>query len=596
MVNISGKRFSSTERNNKDSRKRTKEKQETKEIEFQNGGKAMRVMKRVLAAALSGAMLLSLTACGSGNTETQAAASSGGTSESTAAAAAAESAAPAANGEKVVRIAATSDPGSLGTFDEGSSSGRWNVLSYTYETLLSLEPDGSYAPMLAKSYKQIPEKSTPTHVVYEIELFDYIKDSEGNPITADDVVFSYEECLANGSGNQHTALTGNMDSIEKTGDYTVELACNKEAAGAVERMMSRVYVVSQKAYEESGDCMRTKPVGTGAYVVDNWVTGSSLTLAKNDNYWQTEDLRTSYQKQNADKIEYYFVTESAQMAIGLETNIYDVVTTLNYTNASRFMEGGESADGFDVTTLRDSMIQQMWVNRSEDSPLNDLRIAQAVLYAIDIDGLIQVVMEGKGEPEYCYGSDISLGYQEKWASEEYYPYDPDKAKALLDEAGYKPGDFTLTILCDTDEVRSKIAQTIQLFLADVGIEAEVTAFEQALWNTYQTDTTKYDLNISYNTTSGHITAIWNQLNSRQYAEHNMAGVRDNTLDDLLEKAAISQAAEDIDAAKQYMTEQAYHYTLFHKMANYITRSSVVAEPVFDTRGNFVPTASTYTWN
>ena len=558
----------------------------------------MRFMKRVMAVVLSGMMAASLAACGSGegSSTTTTTAPAAADAATTAPAVEADTPAPAAPGEKVVRIAASSDPGSLGTFDEGSSSGRWNVLSYTYETLLSLEPDGSFGSMLAKSYKKLPEKSTPTHVVYEIELYDYIKDSAGNPITADDVVFSYEECLNNGSGNQHTALTGNMDSIEKTGDYTVELACNKEAAGAVERMMSRVHVVSKKAYEESGDCMRTQPVGTGAYLVESWVTGSSLTLVKNEDYWQKEELRGDFQKQNADRIEYYFVTEAAQTAIGLETGSYDVVTTLNYTNAARFMEGGASSEGFAVTQLRDSIIQQMWVNRSEDSPLHDLRIAQAVLYAIDVDALIQVVMEGHGEPEYCYGSDISIGYQEKWATEPYYQYDPDKAKALLDEAGYKPGDFTLTILCDTDEVRSKTAQTIQLLLADVGIQSEVTSFEQALWNTYQTDTEKFDLNISYNTTSGHITALWNQLNSQQYAEHNMAGVRDDKLDSLLDQAAISQDSADIDAAKQYMTEQAYHYSLFHKQANYVTNSNVVREPVFDTRGNFVPTASVYTWN
>ena len=558
----------------------------------------MRFMKRVMAVVLSGMMAASLAACGSGegSSTTTTTAPAAADAATTAPAVEADTPAPAAPGEKVVRIAASSDPGSLGTFDEGSSSGRWNVLSYTYETLLSLEPDGSFGSMLAKSYKKLPEKSTPTHVVYEIELYDYIKDSAGNPITADDVVFSYEECLNNGSGNQHTALTGNMDSIEKTGDYTVELACNKEAAGAVERMMSRVHVVSKKAYEESGDCMRTQPVGTGAYLVESWVTGSSLTLVKNEDYWQKEELRGDFQKQNADRIEYYFVTEAAQTAIGLETGSYDVVTTLDYTNAARFMEGGASSEGFAVTQLRDSIIQQMWVNRSEDSPLHDLRIAQAVLYAIDVDALIQVVMEGHGEPEYCYGSDISIGYQEKWATEPYYQYDPDKAKALLDEAGYKPGDFTLTILCDTDEVRSKTAQTIQLLLADVGIQSEVTSFEQALWNTYQTDTEKFDLNISYNTTSAHITALWNQLNSQQYAEHNMAGVRDDKLDSLLDQAAISQDSADIDAAKQYMTEQAYHYSLFHKQANYVTNSNVVREPVFDTRGNFVPTASVYTWN
>ena len=76
----------------------------------------------------------------------------------------------------------------------------------------------------------------------------------------------------------------------------------------------------------------------------------------------------------------------------------------------------------------------MWINRSTESPLNDLKIAQAVLYAIDQQGLINVVMEGHGEPVYCYGSDLNIGFQEKWKTEDYYNYNPEKAKELLKEA------------------------------------------------------------------------------------------------------------------------------------------------------------------
>ena len=500
------------------------------------------------------------------------------------------------NQEKVVKIATTSDPGSLGAFDEGSSSGRWTVLAYTYENLMYQGSDGQYHPWLAKSWTKNEEKSTPTHVVYDVELYDYITDFNGNNITADDVVFSFNECLTNGTGNQHTALTGNLDSIEKTGDYTVEIAVNSEAAGGLEQMMTQVMIVSQKEYEASGDCMRSNPIATGAYKVESWTTGSSLILTKNENYWQKPELCGEVQMQNVDRIEYYFVTESAKMAIGLEPGIYDVVTNLNYSNASRFMEGGESADGFEVTTVRDTYIQQMWVNRSEESPLHDLRIAQAVLYAIDIDALITAVVEGHGEPCWCYGSDISIGFQEKWKKDDYYLYNLDKAKELLAEAGVKDGDLNLTILCDTDEVRSKIAQVIKLMLSEVGINAEVTSFEQALWNTYQTDPTKFDLNISYNGATGYITNTWRQLDSTRYAEHNMAMVRDDTLDNLIKTASITQDPDDLDAAKQYMTENAYHYALFHKEMNYVTNAKIITEPLYNVRGNIVPGATKYIWN
>lgn len=422
--------------------------------------------KRIFAGAMAAAMMLSLTACGGGSsTETTAAA--------TTAAAGTETAAPAGDQEKVVKIAYTSDPGSLGTFDEGSSSGRWTVLAYTYENLIYMGGDGEYYGILAKNWAKNEAESTPTNVVWDIELYDYIKDTAGNNITADDVVFSFNECLENGKGNQHTALTGSLVSIEKTGDYTVKLVCNSEAAGEVENMLTQVMIVSEKAYKDSGDCMRTMPVATGPYKVESWVTGSSLTLVKNEDYWQKEDLRVECQEQNVDKIEYYFVTESSQIAIGLETGIYDVATSLNYSNASRFMEGGESAANFNVEEARDNYIQQMWINRSTESPLNDLKIAQAVLYAIDQQGLINVVMEGHGEPVYCYGSDLNIGFQEKWKTEDYYNYNPEKAKELLKEAGVADGSLKLTILCDTDEVRVKTAQIIQAYLKEVGIDSEV---------------------------------------------------------------------------------------------------------------------------
>lgn len=544
----------------------------------------------LLKAGVAAFMAVSVMACSGGE--------SGGAATADPGTSAAETTqpAPAENQEKVVKIATTSDPGSLGAFDEGSSSGRWTVLAYTYENLMYQGSDGQYHPWLAKSWTKNEEKSTPTHVVYDVELYDYITDFNGNNITADDVVFSFNECLTNGTGNQHTALTGNLDSIEKTGDYTVEIAVNSEAAGGLEQMMTQVMIVSQKEYEASGDCMRSNPIATGAYKVESWTTGSSLILTKNENYWQKPELCGEVQMQNVDRIEYYFVTESAQMAIGLETGIYDVVTNLNYSNASRFMEGGESADGFEVTTVRDTYIQQMWVNRSEESPLHDLRIAQAVLYAIDIDALITAVVEGHGEPCWCYGSDISIGFQEKWKKDDYYLYNPDKAKELLAEAGVKDGDLNLTILCDTDEVRSKIAQVIKLMLSEVGINAEVTSFEQALWNTYQTDPTKFDLNISYNGATGYITNTWRQLDSTRYAEHNMAMVRDDTLDNLIKTASITQDPDDLDAAKQYMTENAYHYALFHKEMNYVTNAKIITEPLYNVRGNIVPGATKYIWN
>lgn len=459
-----------------------------------------------------------------------------------------------------------------------------------------IDNDGSFRGILAKDWSKNEELSKDGKAVYDVEIYDYITDTAGNHLTADDVIFSYNEALNNGKGNQHSALTGGMESIEKTGDYSIRFTWKRESAGEFEDAMAKVLVVSQKAYEDSGDCMRTKPVATGPYYVKDWSTGTSLTLAKNEDYWQKPELCGTFQKQNADEIVFYFVSEASQIAIGLETGSYDMNNTLNYTNASRFMEGGADAANFTVNAEPDAFLQQLWINRSEESPLHDLRIAQAVLYAIDQDGLIQAVSEGHGTKVYCYGTSMNIGYQQKWETEDYYNYNVDKAKELLADAGVTDGSLNLTILCDNDETRVKIAQVIKLYLAEVGINAEITSFDQALWNTYQTDPTKFDINISYNGGWGYITRTWNQLDSTRYEAHNMAMVRDDTLDNLIHTAQVSQDAADIDAAKQYMTENAFHYGLYRKEIYGITSNAKVTEAVYDYRGNLVPGACTYVWN
>lgn len=171
-----------------------------------------------------------------------------------------------------------------------------------------------------------------------------------------------------------------------------------------------------------------------------------------------------------------------------------------------------------------------------------------------------------------------------------------RPRKLLADAGVTDGSLNLTILCDNDETRVKIAQVIKLYLAEVGINAEITSFDQALWNTYQTDPTKFDINISYNGGWGYITRTWNQLDSTRYEVHNMAMVRDDTLDNLIHTAQVSQDAADIDAAKQYMTENAFHYGLYRKEIYGITSNAKVTEAVYDYRGNLVPGACTYVWN
>lgn len=556
------------------------------------------IWKKIALMAAGAILATGLSACGNRASETgatTAAAETAGANGSAAADAVQETA--DGDGKTTVRVCVTADPGSLGVFDEGSSNGRNSTLLQVYEKLAVTTPENEVKGVLLKDWYKDEENSTDDNVIYHLELWDSIYDTAGNHLTASDVVFCLNEMKENGAGTAHTVLAGYMKSITALDDYHLELVMNSTAIGKLEQILDGAFIVTQAAYEASENGMATQPVATGPYEVVSWTTGSGLVLGKNEDYWQKdESVLQAVQKANVDRIEYSIVTETAQQTIGLETNTLDVVSGINYLNAQRFMEGGESAEGFTVSSKDESRVQNLWLNRSEDSPLNDLRIAQACLYAIDNQAILDGAADGMGTVVNCFGSANCVDYLEKWDDEDYYGYDPEKAQELLAEAGHHFEDFKLKILCDNDEMRVKIAQIIQQYLLAAGIDSEVCSFESALWSTYQQDTTQYDINVSLCPASSYLPKTWEQLNGDNYSEHALAGVNDPEMNRLLKEAELVHTDESLDAAHRYMTDNAQVYGLFIRNMFFVTRDSVVEKPVFNVSGYCIPGAMTYAWN
>lgn len=553
---------------------------------------------RMIAVTLSMLLLVpGLTGCGSGETPSNAETEAPEAAASTESVPEAAAAPVTEDGETVVRVCVTQDPGSLGTFAEGSSNGRNSTLHQVYEKLAVTTPENEVKGVLLKDWYKDEENSTDDNVIYKLELWEGIHDTAGNPLTASDVVFCLNEMKENGAGTAHTVLTGYLKSITATDDYHLDMVLNSTAVGKLEQILDGTYIVTQAAYEASENGMATQPVATGPYKLVSWETGSNIILEKNEDYWQKdESVLVAQQMANVDRIEYYIVSETAQQTIGLETNTLDIVSGINYLNAQRFMEGGESAEGFTVVSGDESRLQNLWINRSADSPLNDLRIAQACLYAIDNEQILAGAADGMGKVVHCFGSDNCFDYLDKWETEDYYEYNPEKAKELLAEAGHQFSDFKLKILCDNDEMRVKIAQIIQQYLLAVDIDSEVCSYESALWSTYQQDTTQYDINVSLCPANAYLSKTWEQLNGDNYSDHALAGVNDPELNKLLQLAETRHTDEDLDNAHRYMTDDAQVYGLFVRSMFYVSRDSVVVSPVFTITGFSVPGAVTYVWN
>lgn len=497
------------------------------------------------------------------------------------------------DGKTVIRVGIEADPGTLDPFTTGSSNGKnATIKSCVYQYLGMIQGvGGELAPELAKSWTQVDA------VTYDIELFDYIHDSEGNPITADDVVFSYATCKQTGSFSSAKFI----ESMEKTGDYTLRLKITTPAVTLFERIMQGVPVVNQAAYEASADGMATELIATGPYVVKEWISGSSMILEKNENYWQTPELAAKDINQiaNVDRIEFSVIKEASQLAIALETGTVDMVYNLDATEAQRFMEGGESAEGFNVFTAVNNLTQTMFLNVSEHSVFHDnLALRQAVLYSFDSQGLVDGASNGYGVTCKTFGSDLLPDFQEQWHDEEYYEYNPEKAKELIAESGIDTNSVSLRIVTNNSSMRNKIAQILQAYLLQVGLKSEILPYEDTLFNTYKNDPTQWDILLDNCGTSDTLMGMWRGKLDQSCCA---AGSANMAMDDdmqALVNAAVhpdTNSPETVNALHQYVKDNAYVYGMYNNLSFTICRN-VTTEVALNSTPWLLPSGCTFVWN
>ena len=177
---------------------------------------------------------------------------------------------------------------------------------------------------------------------------------------------------------------GNIESITALDDYSVEFAFKTElGVGDLDKTLTECPVVSQAAYEASDDQFSTHPVGTGPYVVTDYVPGSSLTYEKRADYWQTPELTALFSKSNVDKIIFQVVTEPAQHAIALESGTANISANISGDDIDRFVDNSD----FNVFKFQDNLTWYMNFNGSKEV-FQSKELRQAMAYAIDTTAIL----------------------------------------------------------------------------------------------------------------------------------------------------------------------------------------------------------------
>lgn len=514
----------------------------------------MKTLKKLLAAMLALVMVLSMAACGGSGTTDQ--------SKSADSEAAEETAFQEIVAETVdtsrrttsdsderypkVTVAVSVDPQDLNPWNVNSGS-KGYVYCYIYESLFDYDAE-NYYPVLAKGYTVSDDG-----LQWDVQLYDYIYDSDGNHITADDVVFSYQVQIDSG----YAAKFGMFESIEKVDDYTVRFTWNKVIDGVceVEWPLCNIKIFDQEAYENGN--FASAPVATGPYVVEKFVTGSSVSLKANENYWQTDAaLIAKGHHQNVEQIEIVVIAEAAQQVIALQNGTIDVSVIVPKENLEDFTTG-EYSEQYQVASVPGAMIYYLMGNMSGNSIWSDVNFRKAVFYALNNEMIASVA-----SLPACtsFTSQKWKTFAEAWADENDYVsvYDPELAAQYLSESAYN-GE-TLVLVTQSEEVFKNQAVMIQALLEQVGIHVELNVVVDTEFSGITSTGEGYDLLLSRSGGPSLIGSFNKLFNTADFdGTHSIGMLSDAKLFELYAAANSAEGynVENMTALRDYVVENAY---------------------------------------
>ncbi len=355
----------------------------------------------------------------------------------------------------VLRYASHSTVSTPGYTPECTNNASLVYLTVAYESLTYYDEAGNIIPKLATSWTTDAAEPSITWTLRQ-----GVKFADGTDFNAEAVKRNIEEYQACNRNE-----TANVASCEILDDYTLKMVLKSWNSSTLESVGFFVYYMSPKALEDV-DALRVTSCGTGAFQVAEFKPGVYIKYAKNENYWQEG-------KPYLDGIEMYIVDEPTTRSSAFQAGEYDIILMNNLTVAQELieadkyvMEGNKSGVGLVGTGLIPN-------SSDPESPFADVKVRQAMCYAIDADLLVEAFGYGMLDTTNQWAAPGAVTYNPDVKG---YPYDPEKAKALLAEAGYPNGiDTTLY----TDAGNKDMFTAAANMLNEVGIRANVNLIDES---------------------------------------------------------------------------------------------------------------------
>ena len=510
-----------------------------------------RNMLKVVAASLAGAMLL--TACGGSGGANQTSAAAGGSAETSAAAAEGST-----GGEKVITMAQTGDWDTFMPMNT-TNAGADNVIELMFDRLMVINTDGTFGPRLAESWETNEAQDKITY-----HLNENAKWQDGEPVTAEDVVYSAQVASSSEfnylrrirmqyfAGTDETGCETGTDSVEVKAldDHTVEFTLKTPMDPAIiYALVNRDFFIMPKHLLSNisdadlvNDAFWQNPVGSGPCIFDSMESGVSIEFKANKDYYLGAP--------DFDRLVFKKV-QSSNLLSGLMSGDIDVLSGNSQIPLADW-EAAKNTQGIVTKSVPTFAYQYMAMNTSRDYLTEDVRhaISLAINRQVIVDQLLQ------GEARIAIGP---LAEDHPYFDEKLLPieYDPEKAKSMLEAAGWDSNRELEVQVSTGNEVREKSAILIQQDLQKIGIKTKIQTLD---FPTLLTNARNGDYDLCFIGSSGSVDPSESVPNVTAGYMNNFAQLSDPTLGEIGE----SGAKEITFEARKKIYDQ-YQEELFKQM-------------------------------
>ena len=437
----------------------------------------------------------------------------------------------AQDGSTPIRMALSNEPSNLDPAIQAGTSAR-TVRLLVYRGLFNYNVEGVASPELVESYEVSEDGLT-----YTFTLRDAVFHN-GDPVTAEDVKFTFERILNPEIGATFANLFSVVEEITVVDDKTVSFTLSTVVAPFIDYLaLTESAIVSKSWTEEHGGDLSGNPMGAGPYRFVEYSEGQRIVLEKFEDFYNADNVVTQ-------QIIFEFYPDGTSRVNALMAGETDIIEYVPWKDIPLITSNE------DLQLLGGTGAFMGLIFNTNFEPFADARVRQAVAYAIDRAVVINTAFSGQGEP--MFGMPVpssSLAYDPRF--DNYFEYNPDRARELLAEAGYADGFSARLLATSQYDFHQQTAVAVQAELAKIGIQLELDLPD---WATRLEQNLAGDYDMLVVGTAGDIADpdyLRDFYQSGEIRLNNAPGFVDERIDELLE---LGRTTLDVDERRAIYAE------------------------------------------